>query len=87
VAEPGAARPLRQAETKPAPAATQGAQGAQPAATQPTTTVSPAAASIAAAAATEPTDPQLDAAVSSLIGHLVLQGERQARPAELPSAR
>ena len=31
------------------------------------------------AATTGPTDPQLDAAVSTLIGHIVLQGEREAR--------
>ncbi len=28
---------------------------------------------------TEPIDPQLDAAVSSLIGHMVLQGERDLK--------
>ena len=47
--------------------------------TQPTTRAVAGQAATQPAAATEPIDPQLDAAVSSLIGHLVLEGEHEAR--------
>jgi carboxyl-terminal processing protease len=47
--------------------------------TRPTTRTVDVSTSTQPAAATEPIDPQLDAAVSSLIGHLVLEGEHEAR--------
>jgi carboxyl-terminal processing protease len=53
-----------------------------PAATQPLTrptTMPETTTRPAMPPTTEPTDPQLDAAVSTLIGHIVLQGERDAR--------
>jgi carboxyl-terminal processing protease len=47
--------------------------------TRPTTRPVAGPTATQPAAATEPIDPQLDAAVSSLIGHLVLEGEHEAR--------
>ena len=47
--------------------------------TQPTTRPVAVETSTQPASTTEPIDPQLDAAVSSLIGHLVLEGEHEAR--------
>jgi carboxyl-terminal processing protease len=56
----------------------------QPAATQPAAAATRPATTQSAGAATQPAttgpvDPQLDAAVSTLIGHIVLRGEHEAR--------
>ena len=69
-------------ETQPAAGAAQPAPG-ENAATQPATApaaaTQPSAGATTQPATTGPTDPQLDAAISTLIGHIVLRGEREAR--------
>ena len=65
---------LRDRYARPETAPAAATQPATRPTTSPVTTTRPAMPPT-----TEPTDPQLDAAVSTLIGHIVLQGERDVR--------
>lgn len=75
------ARPETRPTTEPttAPAQPAEAEGGGPAEGKPAERPESATQPVTLPVTTAPTDPQLDAAVSTLLGHIVLQGEREAR--------